>query len=96
MVGYILGLGDRHVLNILIDKTTAEMIHIDLGEFHLTLLICNFENVTYTQPLSVWLNVGVAFEQGRILPTPETIPFRLTRDVVDGMGTSGVEGVFRK
>lgn len=31
IVGYILGLGDRHVLNILIDKNTAEFIHIDLG-----------------------------------------------------------------
>jgi serine-protein kinase ATM len=31
MVGYIVGLGDRHVQNILIDKTTAEVIHIDLG-----------------------------------------------------------------
>ncbi|ODN04229.1 Serine-protein kinase ATM [Orchesella cincta] len=69
IVGYILGLGDRHVLNILIDKTTAEFIHIDLG---------------------------VAFEQGRILPTPETIPFRLTRDVIDGMGVCGIEGVFKK
>ena len=49
MIGYILGLGDRHVQNILVDKTTAELVHIDLG---------------------------VAFEQGRILPTPETIPFR--------------------
>ncbi|PIK43991.1 putative serine-protein kinase ATM-like, partial [Apostichopus japonicus] len=39
---------------------------------------------------------GVAFEQGRILPTPETIPFRLTRDLVDGMGVAGVEGVFRR
>ena len=38
---------------------------------------------------------GVAFEQGRLLPTPETTPFRLTRDVVDGMGVTGVEGVFR-
>lgn len=31
-VGYILGLGDRHVMNILIDCKTAELIHIDLGE----------------------------------------------------------------
>lgn len=68
-VGYILGLGDRHVQNILIDTQTAELIHIDLG---------------------------VAFEQGRILPTPETVPFRLTRDIVDGMGITGVEGVFRR
>lgn len=32
MVGYILGLGDRHVQNILIDKNTAEVIHIDFGK----------------------------------------------------------------
>ncbi|XP_064597040.1 serine-protein kinase ATM-like [Liolophura sinensis] len=69
IVGYILGLGDRHVQNILVDCNSAELIHIDLG---------------------------VAFEQGHILPTPETVPFRLTRDIVDGMGSPGVEGVFRR
>ena len=69
MVGYILGLGDRHVQNILLDMSTAELIHIDLG---------------------------VAFEQGKILPTPETIPFRLSRDIIDGFGPSGVEGTFRR
>ena len=68
-VGYILGLGDRHVQNILIDCQSAELVHIDLG---------------------------VAFEQGHILPTPETVPFRLTRDIVDGMGVAGVEGIFRR
>lgn len=31
-VGYMVGLGDRHVQNILIDKNTAEFIHIDLGK----------------------------------------------------------------
>ena len=40
--------------------------------------------------------VGVAFEQGRTLPIPEPVPFRLTRDLVDGMGVAGVEGVFRR
>jgi ataxia telangiectasia mutated family protein len=40
--------------------------------------------------------LGVAFEQGKILPTPETVPFRLSRDIVDGMGITGVEGVFRR
>ena len=69
MVGHILGLGDRHTNNILIDNVTGELIHIDLG---------------------------VAFEQGKILPTPEKIPFRLSRDIVDGFGPTGVEGVFRK
>eukprot|EP00062_Callorhinchus_milii_P019767 gi/632974673/ref/XP_007903808.1/ PREDICTED: serine-protein kinase ATM [Callorhinchus milii] len=69
IVCYIVGLGDRHVQNILIDEESAELVHIDLG---------------------------VAFEQGKILPTPETVPFRLTRDIVDGMGITGVEGVFRR
>ncbi|XP_026219215.1 serine-protein kinase ATM [Anabas testudineus] len=69
IVGYIVGLGDRHIQNILIDEQTAELVHIDLG---------------------------VAFEQGKILPTPETVPFRLSRDIVDAMGITGVEGVFRR
>lgn len=30
-VGYIVGLGDRHIQNILIDEETAELVHIDLG-----------------------------------------------------------------
>lgn len=40
--------------------------------------------------------IGIAFEQGRCLPTPETVPFRLTRDIIDGMGVSGVEGMFKR
>lgn len=31
MVGYVLGLGDRHTQNILVDQQTAEVIHIDFG-----------------------------------------------------------------
>ena len=69
MVGYIVGLGDRHAQNILIDMNTADIVHIDLG---------------------------VAFEQGKQLRVPEIIPFRLTRDIVDGMGITGTEGVFRR
>ena len=57
------------------------------------------ESKCFTCPTTVMsciLVAGVAFEQGRILPTPETVPFRLTRDIVDGMGVAGVEGVFRR
>lgn len=47
-MGYIVGLGDRHSSNILIDQATAEVVHIDLG---------------------------VAFEQGLMLKTPERVCF---------------------
>lgn len=69
IIGHILGLGDRHLNNILIDTLTGEPIHIDLG---------------------------VAFDQGRLLTIPELVPFRLTREIVDGFGVNGVEGPFRK
>jgi len=69
MVGYVVGLGDRHSSNILIHERTAEVIHIDLG---------------------------IAFEQGSVQKIPETVPFRLTREIVDGMGLSGVEGTMRR
>eukprot|EP00958_Prasinococcus_capsulatus_P000238 scaffold18_cov401-Prasinococcus_capsulatus_cf.AAC.18 len=69
IVGYIVGLGDRHASNILINKMTATVTHIDLG---------------------------IAFEQGKRLKIPERVPFRLTRDLVDGMGCFGVEGPFRR
>ncbi|GAB7347204.1 hypothetical protein MBLNU459_g3311t2 [Dothideomycetes sp. NU459] len=69
MLGYVLGLGDRHTHNILLDEKSGEVIHIDLG---------------------------VAFEAGRVLPIPEVVPFRMTRDIVDGMGITKTEGVFRR
>jgi phosphatidylinositol kinase/protein kinase (PI-3 family) len=32
MVGYILGLGDRHPSNLMLDKLTGRVLHIDLGD----------------------------------------------------------------
>ena len=31
IAGHVLGLGDRHISNILLDKSTGEVVHIDLG-----------------------------------------------------------------
>jgi ataxia telangiectasia mutated family protein len=69
ILGHVLGLGDRHCHNILLDEHSGEVVHIDLG---------------------------IAFEAGRVLPVPEVVPFRLTRDIVDGMGYTKTEGVFRR
>lgn len=69
MVGYILGLGDRHPCNLMLDRVSGKIIHIDFGD-------C-FE---------------VAMEREKY---PETIPFRLTRMLVNAMEISGIEGNFR-
>ena len=42
------------------------------------------------------IDFGIVFEQGKTLTTPETVPFRLTRDVVDGLGVTGTKGLFTK
>ncbi|TFK51797.1 hypothetical protein OE88DRAFT_1658419 [Heliocybe sulcata] len=69
IVGHILGLGDRHTSNILLDNSTGQVVHIDLG---------------------------IAFDQGKLLPVPERVPFRMTADMVDGMGMTGAQGVFHR
>jgi FKBP12-rapamycin complex-associated protein len=32
MVGYILGLGDRHPSNLMLDRVTGKIVHIDFGD----------------------------------------------------------------
>ncbi|KZS97819.1 hypothetical protein SISNIDRAFT_472705 [Sistotremastrum niveocremeum HHB9708] len=68
MVGFILGLGDRHCENILLDTNSGDVVHVDFS---------------------------CLFEKGKTLETPERVPFRLTQNLVDGLGVTGVEGVFR-
>jgi ataxia telangiectasia mutated family protein len=36
------------------------------------------------------------FVQGKLLRVPERVPFRMTRDMVDGMGRCGTQGVFQR
>ncbi|KAI3426356.1 hypothetical protein D9Q98_008728 [Chlorella vulgaris] len=69
MVGHVVGLGDRHGENILVDCCSGDVVHVDFS---------------------------CLFDKGLTLQKPEMVPFRLTQNVVDGCGVSGVEGVFRR
>ena len=69
IVGTILGLGDRHCENILVDSKTGDCLHVDLN---------------------------CIFHKGRGFAIPEVVPFRLTRNMVDAFGITGVEGAFRR
>ena len=68
-VGHIVGLGDRHCENILVDTLCAECVHVDFD---------------------------CLFDKGVTLAKPEVVPFRLTSHMVDGMGITGYEGIFRR
>ncbi|OHT07911.1 PIKK family atypical protein kinase [Tritrichomonas foetus] len=67
MVGYVVGLGDRHAENILFSKKTGACLHVDFS---------------------------VLFDKGKTLNIPECVPFRLTQNIVDGMGVLGTDGAF--
>lgn len=68
IVGYVIGLGDRHCENILFFKKSGAALHIDFD---------------------------CLFDKGETLPTPEIVPFRLTQNMIDAMGITGIEGIFR-
>ncbi|KAH9464248.1 hypothetical protein Pst134EB_003780 [Puccinia striiformis f. sp. tritici] len=69
MVGFVLGLGDRHGENILLDSATGDVVHVDFN---------------------------CLFDKGRTFEVSENVPFRLTHNLVSGLGITGVEGVFRR
>jgi serine/threonine-protein kinase ATR len=69
MVGHVVGLGDRHAENILLDCRSGECVHVDFD---------------------------CLFDKGLGLRTPELVPFRLTHNMVDALGLTGVEGPFRR
>ncbi|XP_025837692.1 serine/threonine-protein kinase SMG1 [Agrilus planipennis] len=68
IIGYIIGLGDRHLDNVLVDLSSGEVVHIDYN---------------------------VCFEKGKTLRVPEKVPFRLTPNIREALGVTGVEGIFR-
>lgn len=68
MAGHIVGLGDRHAENLMIDTKRGELLHVDFA---------------------------CMFDKGETLEVPERVRFRLTQNLVDGMGVLGADGPFR-
>lgn len=64
VIGYVIGLGDRHLDNILINLSTGEIVHIDYN---------------------------VCFEKGKTLRVPEKVPFRMTPNLEEALGVTGIE-----
>lgn len=68
VIGYVVGLGDRHSENILLDITNGECVHVDFD---------------------------CLFDKGLTLARPELVPFRLTSNIVDAMGLTGIQGGYQ-
>ena len=88
-VGHIVGLGDRHSENILIDTVNGEAVFVDFD--------CLFDKGLSLSGLSEQLLLyeliaGVIYN----FIVPEIVPFRLTPNMVDAMGILEVEGIFRR
>ncbi|WWD19107.1 hypothetical protein CI109_103565 [Kwoniella shandongensis] len=45
---------------------------------------------------TVHVDLNCLFDKGKTFDIPERVPFRLTHNMVDALGVTGVEGVFRK
>lgn len=56
------------------------------------------ENILFdtTTGATVHVDFNCIFNKGEALTFPETVPFRLTQNVIDALGPLGVEGLFRK
>ena len=99
MIGYVLGsavtvatcprltsrLGDRHGENILFDGLTGDTVHVDLN--------CLFDKVSPDHPGQ---SCDLLRLQGKTFTIPERVPFRLTQNLIDALGVTRWEGVFRK
>lgn len=93
MVGYIIGLGDRHLDNVLIDMTTGEVVHIDYNvcfEKGECLFICECPNISFAQTFKYFILLT-----GKSLRVPEKVPFRMTHNIETALGVTGVEGIFK-
>ncbi|EPR79758.1 PI3/PI4 kinase [Spraguea lophii 42_110] len=67
IVGWFMGLGDRHCENINLDLN-GDVVHVDLN---------------------------CIFDKGKRLKVKERVPFRLTKNIIDGLGIEGADSKFK-
>jgi hypothetical protein len=82
MVGYVIGLGDRHLDNILLDLTTGEVLHIDYN-------ICFEKGLRLKVPERVRCLCTTAVMAAVV--HCDQVPFRLTQLLERALGITGVE-----
>lgn len=87
-MGHVIGLGDRHTENILVDTRRGELVHVDFDWY----VSCLSTSVLYLGPNTS--SMCSIFDKGLELKFPETVPFRLTQNMMDAFGPTGADGVY--
>ena len=94
MVGYILGLGDRHVRLVHVHYFVCGIIPpatLAVTQFFSNILIIS------TSGKVAHIDFGDSFEAAMHRENvPEKVPFRLTRMLVNAMEVTGVNGTYKK
>lgn len=67
IIGHVLGLGDRHTSNILMDNGTGDVVHIDLG---IAFEQVNFEQYLSASSFTETVSIGKAASRARTSAIP--------------------------
>jgi len=75
MVGYILGLGDRHCSNLMVDRKTGKVVHIDFGDcFEVAMARDKFpEKIPFRLTRMLINAMGVSGIEGNFRSTCESV-----------------------
>ncbi|KAI8609347.1 hypothetical protein BC830DRAFT_1151012 [Chytriomyces sp. MP71] len=86
MVGYVMGLGDRHPKNLMMEKTTGKVVHIDFGDcFEVAMLRNQFpEKVPFRLTRIFVKALGVTGIEGNFRVTSEHV-MRVLRNNRDSL-----------
>lgn len=75
MVGYVLGLGDRHPSNLMLDRKTGDIMHVDFGDcFEVAMQRPQFpEKIPFRLTRMLVMTMGVSGIEGSFRLTCENV-----------------------
>lgn len=90
IIGYIIGLGDRHLDNVLVDLRSGEVRRSSPPPLPPPISRSKDDDNSNDHIIQVvHIDYNVCFEKGRQLRVPENVPFRMTPNIQHALGPAG-------